>query len=29
MVLITAVKDDRNLKHCVSKIGYNLSFQED
>ena len=29
MLLITAVKDDRNLKHHVSKIGYDLSFQEE
>lgn len=29
MLLITAIKDDRNLKHHVSKIGYDLSFQED
>lgn len=29
MLLITAVKDDRNLKHHVSKIGYDLSFQKD
>ena len=29
MLLITAVKDGRHLKHHVSKTGYDLSFQED